>query len=586
MRRINSEFETKYMSEEGHKLFNRDYFGYVEMDDFACYVMADSLDSDADSISAKLAVESIIRCFVEQPTMDGYRLKHYMNQAHRELMKHQNGMRLKASVVMVVTDYRKTRFCHVGNSRFYLIRNGRYLTQSKDQSLTQNLITTQKLALDQAAVHEERNNLYSYLGEHGVPEIVVSPKIKLEDGDILAQLTRGLWEHCGDEELLRVIDDAKEPQDIINAAEDIILGRQEETGAIDNYSLAITMVRKVYQSPKKKLTFKRILTILIPILILVIGISVVCYLRYRSVKTKETNLIQYMESGEKYLQYDNYKKASEEYTEAKKMARDLKFSEALEEADQYLKLTDQILLADESLLSQNYEKAQELYLAARELSVKAGNVGKKYIELQLEHTKGYMDLYDWIQVGEIKEEYGDLNGAIAAYKTAREKASALYAREIKEEALKKQTAAEQRLAEKQQAAEDAEEAAKKEAQAQRDEQAAEEQAEVEKEKESQAAEKELEEQQKVNDQKNAIDLVNKGNDLMADEQYEYAITFYRTAQTIYYRLELNDMGDMIGEKIMAAQAGSNAQKEAKAAASAVSETQKNEEGPGNTKEME
>ena len=46
MRRINSEFKTANMSEEGHKLSNRDYFGYVEMDDFACYVLADSLDEE------------------------------------------------------------------------------------------------------------------------------------------------------------------------------------------------------------------------------------------------------------------------------------------------------------------------------------------------------------------------------------------------------------------------------------------------------------------------------------------------------------------------------------------------------------
>ena len=31
MRRSNSEFQTLHISEEGQKLSNRDYFGYVEM---------------------------------------------------------------------------------------------------------------------------------------------------------------------------------------------------------------------------------------------------------------------------------------------------------------------------------------------------------------------------------------------------------------------------------------------------------------------------------------------------------------------------------------------------------------------------
>lgn len=39
MRRINSEFKTGNLSEEGQQLANRDYFGYVEMDDFAFYAM-------------------------------------------------------------------------------------------------------------------------------------------------------------------------------------------------------------------------------------------------------------------------------------------------------------------------------------------------------------------------------------------------------------------------------------------------------------------------------------------------------------------------------------------------------------------
>ena len=69
MRKINSSFQTEYISEEGQQLSNRDYFGYVEMDDYACYVLADSLDEDETINSAKLVVESVIRNFVERPFM-------------------------------------------------------------------------------------------------------------------------------------------------------------------------------------------------------------------------------------------------------------------------------------------------------------------------------------------------------------------------------------------------------------------------------------------------------------------------------------------------------------------------------------
>lgn len=586
MRKINSDFQTCYMSEEGHKLSNRDYFGYVEMDDYACYVLADSLDGDLEANSARLVVESLIRSFVERPSLGKGSLSRYMLNAHKELTKEHRGMRLKASVNILVTDYKKIRYCYVGNSRFYLIRNNRYLLQTTDQSLTQNMLRDEKLSLDQAAAHEERNNLYSYLGERGQPQVVVSPKIKLENGDILAQLTRGIWERCSDRELLAVVNDAKEPKDILERVEDLILEQQNAAGqnvSIDNYSLAVTFVKKAYQNPKKRFSLRKILMIAIPIILVVGGISLGMYLRYRNIKNKEETLNQFMVSGETYLRYDNYKKASEEYTEAKKLANSLKRKEELSEADQYLKLTDQILLADEAMIAGEYKKAQELYLAAREMSVNAGNVGKKYIDLQLDQTRAYIEVYDLITMGEEKERYGDMEGAISSYRQARDKSAALYYASGKDEALKKQAAVEQKISESAQEEAAAEAAAKKEAQAARDkEEAAKKEAQA-KIQESEEAKLELENQQKANDQKNAIDLENKGNQLLEEGQFESAITYYKTAQSIYLKVELYDLADGLNGKIKAAQAGLTA---AKAKETAASSSSKESQAPDKSQREE
>ena len=98
MRRINSDFQTLHISEEGQKLSNRDYFGYVEMDDFACYVLADSLDDEPAVNSARLVVDSIIRDFTEAPTMGKGTLRRYLLRAHTELLKQRAGMHLKVAV--------------------------------------------------------------------------------------------------------------------------------------------------------------------------------------------------------------------------------------------------------------------------------------------------------------------------------------------------------------------------------------------------------------------------------------------------------------------------------------------------------
>lgn len=126
-----------------------------------------------------------------------------------------------------------------------------------------------------------------------------------------------------------------------------------------------------------------------------------------------------------------------------------------------------------------------------------------------------------------------------------------------------------------------EEAQRRAAQAERDQQAAEEKAAEDKEKAVQDAELEMENQQKANDQKNAIELENQGNELMASGQYEHAITFYRTAQAIYYRLELFELASGIERKIEAAQAGIKALEAASAKEQAAAlQERKNEKQTG------
>ena len=490
MRRINSDFQTLHISEEGQKLSNRDYFGYVEMDDFACYVLADSLDDEPAVNSARLVVDSIIRDFTEAPTMGKGTLRRYLLRAHTELLKQRAGMHLKVAVVVAVTDYRTLRYCHVGNSRLYLIRNARILEQTKDQSLTQNLLEQERILLDEAARHEERNNLYSFLGERGKPEIQISRKKKLEAGDLLIQLTRGVWEQCGEQELLRIVNDAKETKDILDQVEDCIL-MEQNSRSIDNYSMAVTAVNKVYQSPKKPVSVKKVLMIVLPVLL---------------------------------------------------VADSLHKEQEYREADSYTKLAEQVILADEALSAAEYQKAQELYLAARQMAVENGNVGLSYIEGQLNRTEGYIEVFDLIAQGERKEEYDNLTGAIALYQEAKEKAAALYFMDGKKEALELQMAAEETLEKEQLAAEKR----------------------LQEQIEAEAVSRALDQDQKTNDQQNAINMENQGNELLAQGSYESAITFYRVAQASYKQLGLTELADGIDKKMEAAQAGIAA-KEAQAA---------------------
>ena len=188
MRKQNSDFEARFISEEGSRLKNRDYFGYVELDEFACYVIADGITEVTDVESARLAIETVILSFQENPSLSKWAVKRLLKRANRALLGKESDRRLKASITVVVTDYQKMRYGYVGNTRLRMYRGGAVYRQTRDMSLAQEMVEQEKIAKDELMQHEERNNLYAYLGQKNFKP-VVSKKIKLAETDMIALYT-------------------------------------------------------------------------------------------------------------------------------------------------------------------------------------------------------------------------------------------------------------------------------------------------------------------------------------------------------------------------------------------------------------
>lgn len=149
MRKQNSDFEARFISEEGSRLKNRDYFGYVELDEFACYVIADGITEVTDVESARLAIETVILSFQENPSLSKRTVKRLLKRANRALLGKESDRRLKASITVVVTDYQKMRYGYVGNTRLRMYRGGAVYRQTRDMSLAQEMVEQEKIAKDE-----------------------------------------------------------------------------------------------------------------------------------------------------------------------------------------------------------------------------------------------------------------------------------------------------------------------------------------------------------------------------------------------------------------------------------------------------
>ncbi len=434
MRKENSKFNTKFISEAGSELKNSDYFAFVELDKYACYVIADGIGNMANINGAKLAIQSVILKFQENPSISKSAIKSYLKEANKELLKADSKFKLKSSITVVVSNYEKLRYGHLGNTRFRLYRGGLLKQESVDMSLANDIVKEDKLSKDLIGQHEERNNLYSYLGKDKNFKLFISKKIKLMDSDIIALYTRGIWENLDQSEINEVFEEAtNDTEEVLNNIEDLILSKQPKQ--LENYTFVVIFADKIFKDPERKRKVKKIIKISIIIAILLIVISLIFYILYRvRVRRIETLNLTYQNTIE-YIQDNNYIRAKEECNKAIEVANKLKYKEKIKDLNNYLKLIETTILADEALKARNYKEAQKNYTTAKDRARYADNVNEEYVDEKLEETKDYLNVYDYLNLGDKLKEMGDYEGAEKKYLESKNIASNIYFDEGKEKAI-------------------------------------------------------------------------------------------------------------------------------------------------------
>ncbi len=434
MRKQNSTFKTAFLSEAGSELENNDYFAFVELAQYACYVIADGLNDLSDAESARLATQSILLAFQEHPSIKKRALLSYLEAANKALAAADSREKLKASVTVVVTDYAKSRYGYAGNTRLRLYRDGNVKVQTKDMSLGTDLVKEGNLPEDALARHEQRNNLYSYLGQGRGFRPFISKKMKLVNGDIITLYTRGIWENLDSGELDDVFSEAKDdPQESLNNVEDLLLSRQPEK--LENYTFTAIFVDKVFMDPNRKRRIKKIVIISAAVLVAAALIGLVIWLLYQNRQKQVEEMERRYSNTIEYIQDDNYVRAEEECGEALKMAEKLHRKKQIQEMSDYQKLIEAVNAADEAYSGGQYEAAQSAYVTAKERSRYADRIADGYIDGQLSRITDYLSVFDYIQLGDTLAAQGDYERAEEKYLQAKSLATRTYFEEGRKEAM-------------------------------------------------------------------------------------------------------------------------------------------------------
>ncbi|PKO94734.1 MAG: serine/threonine-protein phosphatase [Betaproteobacteria bacterium HGW-Betaproteobacteria-10] len=189
-------------SRQGGRANNEDRTTCCYSRDALLMVIADGMGGHHyGEIAAQIAVQTLADAFQREarPLLaDPFRfLQKGMMNAHHAILDYAGRHKLKdtprTTCVACVVQDNIAYWAHAGDSRLYMMRGGRVTAQTRDHSRIRLLIEEGMITEAQAAVHPDRNKIYSCLGSPTPPEIEFSRKTPLEHGDILLLCTDGLW---------------------------------------------------------------------------------------------------------------------------------------------------------------------------------------------------------------------------------------------------------------------------------------------------------------------------------------------------------------------------------------------------------
>jgi len=111
-------------------------------------------------------------------------------------------LRPRATCAICLVQREEAYWAHVGDSRIYHLRNGAVVARTRDHSHVEQLLREGSIREEEIPSHPMRNFVECCLGgESALPEMTISRRQPLEDGDILMACTDGVWSNLKDTEI-------------------------------------------------------------------------------------------------------------------------------------------------------------------------------------------------------------------------------------------------------------------------------------------------------------------------------------------------------------------------------------------------
>ncbi|MGA8261037.1 MAG: PP2C family serine/threonine-protein phosphatase [Arenicellales bacterium] len=197
----------------GARAVNEDRVAYVERDDAVLMVVADGLGGyAAGEMAAETVTDTLVGSFekVRTPIIQDPAafLVLSISLAHSRINRKakQQGITVsypRTTCVACLIQNGYAYWAHVGDSRLYHFREGRFLTRTIDHSTTDPMY--QEGILDERESMQESSHLVRCIGGPKRPLVTLGAETRLEKGDVLLLCTDGVWRAFTDREMEKAL---------------------------------------------------------------------------------------------------------------------------------------------------------------------------------------------------------------------------------------------------------------------------------------------------------------------------------------------------------------------------------------------
>lgn len=149
--------------------------------------------------------------------------------------EHKEARGLGSTITAAMVIEGQAFIANVGDSRTYLLRDGKLKRITSDHSLVERLVQSGQIDKDDVYDHPSRNLIYRSLGAGRADVDVDIFTERLQPGDALLLCSDGLWEMVRDPQLANILTEVDDPAEAV----DLLIQRANENGGEDNITAVL-----------------------------------------------------------------------------------------------------------------------------------------------------------------------------------------------------------------------------------------------------------------------------------------------------------------------------------------------------------